>query len=104
VRELREHRLDEEEDAAEVAKEVEGVRKEREILTKKMKLLEQSLAAINQVRGEEEGRGGGEVEGEGSRREGGNGGSSSSHAHVGGCKSSRGWVQCLSMGPQGGVR
>jgi hypothetical protein len=52
VRELREHRLDEEEDAAEVAKEVEGVRKEREILTKKMKLLEQSLAAINQVGGE----------------------------------------------------
>jgi hypothetical protein len=49
VIELRERRLDEEEAAAEVAKAVEATKKDREIQSKKLKLLEQSLAAINQV-------------------------------------------------------
>ena len=51
VIELRERRLDEEEAAAEVAKVVEATKKEREIHSKKFKLLEQSLGAINQVSG-----------------------------------------------------
>jgi len=50
VVEIRERRLDEDEVAAEVAKAVDGIKKERrELLSKKAKLLEQSLAVINQV-------------------------------------------------------
>jgi hypothetical protein len=50
VVELRERRLDEEEAGAEVGKALEGIRKERELLGKKARLLEQALAAVNQVR------------------------------------------------------
>lgn len=49
VVELREHRLDEEEAAAEVAKAVEALVKDRALLGKKAKLVDTSLAAINQV-------------------------------------------------------
>ena len=48
--ELREHRLDEEEAAAEVAKAVEALGKDKTLLGKKAKLIDTSLAAINQVR------------------------------------------------------
>lgn len=51
VVEMRERRLDEEEAAAEVNKALEGIKKEKELLTKKAKLIDQSLAAINQVGG-----------------------------------------------------
>jgi hypothetical protein len=49
VIEIRERRLDEDEVAAEVAKAIDGIKKEKELLSKKAKLLEQSLAVINQV-------------------------------------------------------
>ncbi|KAF8073262.1 ABCG35 [Scenedesmus sp. PABB004] len=48
VVELRERRLGEEEEGAEVGKALEGIRKERELLTKKAKLLEQALAGATQ--------------------------------------------------------
>jgi hypothetical protein len=51
VCELREQRLDEEDAGADVAKQAEGVRKEREVLAKKGRVIEQSLSAINQVKG-----------------------------------------------------
>lgn len=51
VCELREARLDEEDAAAEVARAAEGLRKEREVAAKKVRLVEQSLAAINTVGG-----------------------------------------------------
>lgn len=51
VVELRGRRLDEEEAGGEVGKALEGIRKERELLGKKARLLEQALAAVNQVRG-----------------------------------------------------
>ena len=49
VVELRERRLDEDDAAAEVAKESEALRKEIELLAKKARFMEQSLLAINQV-------------------------------------------------------
>ena len=49
VVDLRERRLDEEDAAAEVNKSLETIKKERELLSKKAKVIEQSLAAINQV-------------------------------------------------------
>jgi hypothetical protein len=49
VTELREHRLEEEEAAAEVAKALEALGKDRALLAKKAKLVDTSLAAINQV-------------------------------------------------------
>ncbi|KAI8470236.1 MAG: hypothetical protein J3K34DRAFT_459006 [Monoraphidium minutum] len=48
VCELREARLDEEDAAGEVARAAEGLRKEREVLAKKGRVIEQSVAAINQ--------------------------------------------------------
>jgi hypothetical protein len=54
VVELRERRLDEEEAGAEVGKALEGIRKERELLGKKARLLEQALAAVNQVGGRQQ--------------------------------------------------
>ncbi|WIA29897.1 hypothetical protein OEZ86_012366 [Tetradesmus obliquus] len=48
VVELRGRRLDEEEAGGEVGKALEGIRKERELLGKKARLLEQALAAVNQ--------------------------------------------------------
>lgn len=51
VVELREHRLDEEDVAAEVAKVLEALSKDKTMLAKKAKLVDTSLAAINQVRG-----------------------------------------------------
>lgn len=49
VCELREQRVDEEEAAAEIVKTADGIKKERELVSKKGKLVEQSLNAINQV-------------------------------------------------------
>lgn len=49
VVELREHRLDEEEAAAEVSKAVEALGKDKTLLSKKAKLVDTALAAINQV-------------------------------------------------------
>jgi hypothetical protein len=49
VVELREHRLDEEDLAAEVAKALEALGKDRVMLAKKAKLIDTALAAINQV-------------------------------------------------------
>jgi hypothetical protein len=49
VVELRERRLDEEEAAAEVSKALEALGKDRTLLVKKAKLVDASLAAINQV-------------------------------------------------------
>lgn len=49
VCELREQRLDEEEAAADVAKHAEAIKKDREVLAKKGRLIDQSLNAINQV-------------------------------------------------------
>jgi len=49
VCEMREQRLDEEDAAADVAKQAESIKKEREVLAKKARLTEQSLNAINQV-------------------------------------------------------
>jgi hypothetical protein len=49
VVELREHRLDEEEVAAEVAKALEALGKDKVMLAKKAKLIDTALAAINQV-------------------------------------------------------
>ena len=48
--ELREQRLDEEDAAANLARASETLKKERELLAKKGRLIEQSLGAINQVR------------------------------------------------------
>jgi hypothetical protein len=48
--ELRERRLDEDDEIAEVARAVEAIRKEREMLSKKARVLETGLAGINQVR------------------------------------------------------
>lgn len=50
VVELRERRLDEDDEIAEVARAVEAIRKEREMLSKKARVLETGLAGINQVR------------------------------------------------------
>lgn len=44
---LRERRLDEEDAAAEVQKVLDGLKRERELLLKKQKMIEQSLTAIN---------------------------------------------------------
>jgi hypothetical protein len=49
VVELREHRLDEEDVAAEVAKALEALGKDKTMLAKKAMLVDTSLAAINQV-------------------------------------------------------
>jgi hypothetical protein len=49
VVELRERRLDEEEVAAEVSRALEGLAKDKTMLGKKARLLDTSLAAINQV-------------------------------------------------------
>lgn len=49
VVELRERRLDEEEAGAEVSKALEDLGKDRALLVKKVKLVDVSLAAINQV-------------------------------------------------------
>jgi cilia- and flagella-associated protein 44 len=49
VCELREQRLDEDDAAADIARQADGLRKEREVLSKKARLVEQGLGAINQV-------------------------------------------------------
>jgi hypothetical protein len=49
VVELREHRLDEEDVAAEVAKALEALGKDKMMLAKKAKLVDTALTAINQV-------------------------------------------------------
>ena len=49
VCDLREQRLDEDDAAADVAREAEGLRKEHDVLSKKGRLIEQGLSAIHQV-------------------------------------------------------